>query len=391
MDGEQVPTPAPACQDDSAARSSVVSQGTPASTAAASRFAFVDALRGIAALCIVLFHIWWYEPRPRAALETAHWTIEEAMRRTRGGVQILLVISGFVIAYTMRRTWFNLPEARSFLARRVVRLVPAYWVALGFVVLIDAICRQYLDLPPPNDGRLTVLRAVTHMTFLQDVFRQEALGAGYWTLCIEMQFYIVSILGWGLAQRLFPRPVKDEPRPSMWGLLCVFAPPAFMSLFYWRAMDSTDQWVIRFLWMFFLGMSTWWALDRSIPISAYAMIVLVGALHLYYVSTWRYQNSVALTTALAIFVAGYFDRLHVWLNWGPLQHLGRISYSVYLIHFPVCHLLTHAGWKWFGDEPTPAQAEMILLAALPLSLLAGQLLYVLVETPSARWSAKMKK
>src|SRR6478752_7139731 len=66
------------------------------------RFAFVDGLRGLAALAIVIFHIRWYELEPRAAVSDAMWIIDAALLRARGGVQILLVISGFVIAYTLR-------------------------------------------------------------------------------------------------------------------------------------------------------------------------------------------------------------------------------------------------------------------------------------------------
>ena len=372
--------------------------GSPGGGKASARFAFVDGLRGMAALSIVVFHIWWYEPTPRRALEHAHWIVDEALMRARGGVQILLVVSGFVIAYTLRKTWFTPDEVFSFIGRRLVRLVPAYWVAISVVIVVDALCQSFWDLPSPFDGRPSFLRAAAHMAFLQDIVGHESLGAGMWTLCIEMQFYFVAILGWGLAQRLFPRPVANEPQPADWGLIAIFAPFAIASLLHWRSMDGTDPWVTHFLWMFFLGMSTWWALDRTLPLAAYALVISIAVVDLMLCNTetwvnaeWRYWNAVALATTLAIFTAGCRQRLHVWLNWRPLQYLGQISYSLYLIHFPICHLVTSAGWKICGDSPTPLQARVILLAAVPASLLAGHVLYRLVEAPSARWAARMKR
>lgn len=356
----------------------------------AARFAFVDGLRGIAALSIVIFHIWWYEPAPRAAYRATHWIVDETLLRTKGGVQILLVISGFVIAYTLRKTWFSIAEVNSFLIRRLVRLVPAYWVALGVVIVLDYLCRNAWDLPPPFEGGVSFLRTTAHMAFLQDVFAQEALSAGVWTLCIEMQFYIVAIFGWGIAQRFFERPNPSEPSPSIWGLIFVFAPSAFISLLHWRTLDSTDPWVIHFLWMFFLGMITWWTLDRTLPHELFVFVVAIASVELLFDAEWRYLNAVALCTALAIYIAGRFDKLSVWLNWSPLQYLGRISYSLYLIHFPVCHLLTEAGWKWFSYSPTSLQAGAILMSAVPASVLAGQVLYSFVEAPSAAWAAKLK-
>ncbi|WP_157605340.1 acyltransferase family protein [Schlesneria paludicola] len=355
-----------------------------------ARFAFVDGLRGFAALAIVVFHIWWYEPDPQPALESAHWVIDATFLRVRGGVQVLLVISGFVIAYTLRRTWVTPAEVFSFIGRRLIRLVPTYWVAIASVILVDAICRNALGLSSPFEGEVTVSRVSAHMTFLQDVFGHDPLGAGMWTLCIEMQFYFVAVLGLGFAQRIMPRSSTNDPRPSAAGLMLVFAPVALISLFHWRSMESTDVWVTHFLWMFFLGMTTWWSLEKTLPRPVFAATVGVALVELYFDAEWRYENTVALATALSIFVAGRRDKLGVWLNWPWLQHIGKISYSLYLIHFPVCHLLMATGWNWYGNDPTSVQAMMVMAAAFFASLVAGHLLYVLVESPSARWAAKTK-
>jgi peptidoglycan/LPS O-acetylase OafA/YrhL len=373
---------------------SAPSAASPTSSAKASpaaRFAFVDGLRGIAAISIVIFHVWLYEPAPFPTLEHTPWLLEEAFRRTRGGVQILLVISGFVIAYTLRRTWFSIGEMFSFLLRRLVRLAPAYWLAIAFVILVDAFCHMMGDLPRPFEDRLSVPRVVAHMTFLQDVAGHQAFSAGIWTLCIEMQFYFVAVLTWGLAQRLFPRPNKDDPQPSALSLLVLFAPAAVFSLVYWRPLESTEPYVIHFLWMFFLGMATWWTLDGVFPKWAYAIIILIAEAELMINSEWWFQNTTSLETALLIYLGGRLNQLHRWLSGPTLQYLGRISYSLYLIHFPVSHLVVSLGWKWCQDDPSPLIATFILLSAVLLSILAGQVLYVLVEEPSARLSARLKK
>ena len=367
------------------------------------------------ALAIAVFHIWWYEPAPYPALESAHWIFDEAFLKIRAGVQVLLVISGFVIAYTLRNTWVTPVEILSFAARRLVRLVPTYWVTIAFVILVDAACRNFLGLASPVDGHLSPLRISAHLAFLQDIFGHDALSAGMWTICIEMQFYLVAIIGWGVAQHAFRRPVMNEPRPSTLAILIVFVPVALMSLFYWRTLDSTSPWVIHFAWMFFMGMITWWTLDRTVPVPAYAVIVSIALLDLIFdakcrheiltsltntswgtpmeieIESWRYENSVVLATALAIFLAGRRQSLHSWLNWRWLQYLGRISYSLYLIHFSVCHIVTTAGWKYFGNSPTSVQAAIILFFSLIASLLAAHILYVFVEAPSVSWAAKMKR
>jgi len=362
------------------------------------RFVFVDGLRGLAALTIVVFHIWCYEPAPYPAFEDSHWIVNLAFRRMRVAVQVLLVISGFVVAYTLRKTWVSPREIFWFLGRRIVRLIPPYWVTIGVIILVDILCQRIWNLTSPFDGPLSLRRVSAHLTLMQDVLGHEALSAGIWTICIEMQFYVVAVLAWGVAQRIAPRPVTNEPRPSVWGLLAVFVPAAFASLFYWRPDEATSPYVIHFLWMFFLGMVTWWTLDRTVPTFIFVAIIAVGVVELRFSfeelrfqNEWWIYNTVALTTAVAIFAAGRLNRMQVWLNWRWLQYLGRISYSPYLIHFPVCHLIMSAGWKWFNETPSPVQADAILLASLLASILAAHFVYMFVETPANRWAANLKR
>ena len=367
----------------------------------AVRFAFVDGLRGLSALAIVVFHLWWYEPAPFPLGESVNWLTHTALLRMRGGVQVLLVISGFVIAYTLRKTWVTPREVLSFLARRVVRLVPAYWVAIGFALLVDLLCRTVFKLPSPCDAPPSLPRVAAHLVFLQDVLGFSSLSAGLWTVCIEMQFYVVAILGWGLSQRLTTRSDIGHPQPRVAALLAVFATPALVSLCYWQRLESTEPWVTHYLWKFFLGMVTWWTLDRKVPLWVFVSVVTIAVGHLVFELTldtlfeWEFEipsaNAIAITTAIAIFIAGRRERLHVWLNWPWLQHLSRISYSLYLIHFPVCHLLTTAGWRACHGGPTPVQAVALFGASCAASLLAAHVLYVWVEAPSMTWAARMKR
>ncbi len=367
----------------------------------AVRFAFVDGLRGLAALCVVVFHTWLYEPSPRALLVDAHRLFDEAFWRLKFGVNLLLVVSGFVIAFTLRNTWVTPRECLSFVSRRIVRLVPAYWFAIGFAVLTGILCRDWLQLEPPVEGEVSLPRVLAHLGFVQDVLGYGSLSAGLWTVCIEMQFYVVAVLGWGAAQYLVPRPDKDQPRPAVAALLLVFAPLAIGSLVGCYRQESTEIWVIYYLWRFVLGMSVWWTLDRTIPVSIFAIVVAIAAGQLVYefgfdpLFDWNSglpsANCVSLATALAIYFAGRTERLHLWLNWRWLQFVGRISYSLYLIHFPVIHVLTHLGWKWCGNTPTTIQAAGIMGSSIAASLLAGYWLHVLVEAPSFRWATKLKR
>ncbi|MFN3570796.1 MAG: acyltransferase family protein, partial [Polaromonas sp.] len=72
-----------------------------------------------------------------------------------------------------------------------------------------------------------------------------------------------------------------------------------------------------------------------------------------------------------------------WLQQAWMLRLGQISYSVFLIHFPVC-LLVNAVVNHFWPAHLLANA-LGLLTAFGLSLLAGEAMYRAVESPGARW------
>ena len=360
----------------------------------AARFAFVDGLRGLAALGIALYHTWRYEPAlttdplTYASNDFVPAAIDWMLLRTWVGVQFLLVVSGFVIAFTLRNTWVTPREALSFVGRRIIRLWPPYAVTILFVLLLHAACVTWWGVRSPFQESLTFARVAAHLVFLQDVLEQTPLSAAIWTVCIEMQFYVVSVIGWGVAQRLRIRSGVQQPRASACGVMLVFAPLALAALLVWNRQDSTEPWVIHFLSSFFLGMVTWWALDRTVPKWVFAATVAVVAGHL--AVQWKAENALALAATLAIYLAGRTNHFHDWLNWRWLQYLGLISYSLYLIHYPVGHFVMWLGWHWCDHAPTPAQATLILFACFVASLVAGHLLYACVEAPSGRWSTWLK-
>jgi peptidoglycan/LPS O-acetylase OafA/YrhL len=77
------------------------------------------------------------------------------------------------------------------------------------------------------------------------------------------------------------------------------------------------------------------------------------------------------------------------LRW--LQYLAKISYSLYLIHYPVSHVLTWFGWQCFDNSPTPLQGTLILTGCLVVSIAAAHVLYMTVERPSVRLADRLKR
>src|SRR5262245_44222872 len=93
------------------------------------RFVFIDGLRGIAALSVVLYHF-----NEAVIRQSARWVphvVEAVLHRGFLGVEIFFVISGFVIAFSVRDGNYTPGYLFRFCLRRSIRLDPPYWATIA--------------------------------------------------------------------------------------------------------------------------------------------------------------------------------------------------------------------------------------------------------------------
>src|SRR6478736_1269037 len=95
------------------------------------RLSGLDGLRGLAALAVVCLHVWMYTEAHRAGRSDL---VDAVVGEFRVAVGLFFVLSGFLLA----RPWIAaargerpMPSLGRFALRRIARVVPAYWLALG--------------------------------------------------------------------------------------------------------------------------------------------------------------------------------------------------------------------------------------------------------------------
>lgn len=374
------------------------------------RSTFIDALRGIAALGVACYHITRYEPGGQPSRELIPRFVLAGFDHAWIGVQIFFVISGFVIAYSLREARVTPGYFANYALRRSVRLDPPYWTTIVFVLLLHALLHLHLgfesplDVPSKLEPELSASLVASHLVYLQNILGYDNLSAGFWTLCIEVQFYILYVTGLGIAQRAgLAIAQRASPRHTGTWLLVVFLPAALLSLFEWtrtagaQSVYDNDMWIIRFFCMFFLGAAALWTLEGWIPAALFWLYV-VAVVGRIVMQAWfeglsddlTVGLSAALAAGLAIYLTGRLGKLGSWFGAPILQYLGRISYSLYLIHFPISYVVMLLGYEVRGT-PGPAEAIVWLGLALAASLAAAHVLYVLVEAPSVRLAARLKR
>jgi peptidoglycan/LPS O-acetylase OafA/YrhL len=144
----------------------------------------LDGLRALAALSVLCFHAIQLT-HDRLLIAGADLSFLAFYLQT--GVHLFFILSGFLLFLPYARAMLDgrpLPSARRFYQRRALRIIPAYWVCMGILILVAL--PSYLSLVGLKD-------VVYHVTLLHDdsyLFSRSIEGP-FWTLAVEAQFYMV--------------------------------------------------------------------------------------------------------------------------------------------------------------------------------------------------------
>jgi acetyltransferase len=153
----------------------------------------LDGLRGLAALAVVVLHVWMYTDANRAGRPDL---VDAVVGEMRVAVGLFFVLSGFLLA----RPWIAaargerpMPDVRRFAVQRIARVGPAYWVALAGAFLL---------FRGTGHGREAGAAALpVFALFLENMSSatRGTLDPPMWSLGIEVAFYaLLPLVGWGM-------------------------------------------------------------------------------------------------------------------------------------------------------------------------------------------------
>lgn len=336
------------------------------------RFGYIDALRGLAAAAVMVYHFGTGALQPLLA-RALPGPLVRAFSQGWLGVHVFFVLSGFVIAYAIGRHAVTPKAAALFALRRQVRLDPPYWASLALSCAVPWMLHWQHPQRPPGPGLHDV---GLHVLYLQELMHVRPIQPVYWTLCIEVQFYLVFVLSLAALRRA-PQAVVPWllAASGLWGL---------QQTVHWHFLGG---WFIPFWHLFALGAATWWCLDGRFP--AWAVVAwsawefAQGRMH------HRLEPQVGALVALSILAAGRAQKLDAWLSYRPLVFLGKVSYGVYLLHpFVGAQVRWHLGPAL--DPTTPWGAVRLFVTASACAIFAAWALHVTVEQRALAWASRIK-
>jgi peptidoglycan/LPS O-acetylase OafA/YrhL len=355
------------------------------------RVAGLDGIRGLAALYVVLYHIflraWPGYPGASHAPFWAAW-----MSYGRGAVALFIVLSGFSLGLGPARSGWRLASIVTYARRRAWRILPPYWAALGFSLVMTWYVLAQPGWAVPN-GKSVVVYGL----LVQDVFAAGSPNRAFWSIAIEAQLYVLLPLLLLLVRRV--------SAPAMAALVAAIVVTVgllgpHVALMNTALVKFTPDLAVLFaVGLLAAGIVTAGERTRSRPWAGYALAAAVPAIVLMAVkgSVWSYFNpfwlDLAWTPAIGCFltaVATSRPRFVVrFLNSRMPRSLGSCSYSLYLTHAPIVIAVSYG--LVLGRVATGTPTFFVLAAILlPVTVCFARLFAGAFELPFQRhrgWTA----
>lgn len=337
----------------------------------------VDVIKVVASQLIIWHHLAFYGPMSDVVYPHAPQMIDWLYDNARIAVQAFLVIGGFLAARSLvpslEAVWTDIRRLNVFslIWRRYVRLARPYLAALLIAMVAAALARQLIEHPaiPQMPSHQQI---VAHIFLLQDLVDVEALSAGVWYVAIDFQLYALLVLVLWFSSRMAD--TTGMPASHLVLGMCLGLTGA--SLLWLNRNPGLDEWAPYFFGAYGLGILAQWISQhpRKGRWVALLAVLVLAALAL----EWRSRTLVAGLIALLLILSVDGRLPPRWLDNKPVAALGKISYSVFLIHYPVCLAVGAVVYRLW---PSSVAINFLgMFAAWLLSLGAGFILYQTVES-----------
>src|SRR5215471_9722140 len=359
----------------------------------AGRVVGLDGIRGLAALFVVLNHIFeraWPGYRAYHAPFWAAW-----MLYGRAAVAIFIALSGCSLGLGPARSGWRLKSIATYAHRRAWRILPPYWAALGFSLVMTWYVLAQPGWPLPNGKSVAV-----YGSLVQDAFSQGRNGGfwsagspnrAFWSIAIEVQLYVLLPLLLLLVRRVSAR--------AMVGLVAAIVVTIGLLGPHVALMNSAlvkftpDLAVLFAVGLLAAGIVTAGEQTRSRPWAGYALAATVPVIALMAVkgSTWSNANLFWLDLAWAPAIGCFLTAIATsrprpvvrFLDGRLPRSLGACSYSLYLTHAPIVIAVSYG--LVLGRVATGTPTFFVLAAILlPVTVCFARLFAAVFELPFQR-------
>lgn len=328
----------------------------------------LNALRGPAALLVVMYHV-----RQIALRDLASAGPFELWSFGHAGVDLFFVISGLVIYLVHRRDVGHPGETRRFLARRVVRVYPPLWIVTT-LVLVAALTVSHAVRPEKMD-----VWFVVRSYLLIPIRGALPLLPPAWTLSHEMKFYLLFAMAIACPARVW--------RPVVAGVVIASVAVGALQLAGYTVAFPLDFIASPYNIEFAAGVAIGTVVLRSRLAGAQVVGVAGAILWIIAAAHDAPANApdaaevarFAVGSALVVLAVAARDLARPTFHAPLLRLLGDASYAIYLVHLPVIIAAIRV-LRAYNVPPTLAPLSAVAVVAT----VAGIAFHLVIERPLTR-------
>jgi peptidoglycan/LPS O-acetylase OafA/YrhL len=347
----------------------------------------LDGVRGLAALFVLLHHCWLMSFPGYPANSGPAWT--GFLVYGHIAVVVFIVLSGFSLGVAPARHDWHLDSLRRYAFRRAWRILPPYWPALLFSLVI-----AWTLGPQPASGPPTAESVVVYGLLLQDAITAPTPNGTFWSIAIEAQLYLLL--------PLLLLVIRRAGAAVMVGAVLVVVRAVGILAPNVAIVETLMRFTPQFAVGFALGVAAagvlrtgarqlpwhWLALGAALPV----LVVITVKGSVWTVGHYFWVD-LAIIPSIALLLAGIATGrpapLVRFLELRPIRGLGSFSYSIYLIHAPIIVALAR---RVVQPQVTHGVPSFLVTLAIgvPTALIAARLFAAVFELPFQRnksWDA----
>jgi peptidoglycan/LPS O-acetylase OafA/YrhL len=320
----------------------------------------IDLLRFFAALSVVIFHYTFRGYAADSLSVIAYPSLASFTKYSYLGVELFFMISGFVILMTAANG-----SLRRFLISRIVRLYPAFWACctLTFLVIITFGDYRY---------SVSLRQYLINMTMLSEFVGVASIDGVYWSLFVEMRFYIlVSVL------LLAGKIQHTQFFLMLWWLISV----ALEVFPIWRLRHLL---IVNYSAYFIAGASFFLIWSQGITVARISLLILAWGLAIFesinalpefekhYNTTMNHTAIVGIVSCFFIIMLLVSIRKTGFWGRSSCVLLGSLTYPVYLLH-------QNIGFIIFNTVAFTINPYLLLIATLLTVIGLAYLVHIIFE------------
>ncbi len=341
---------------------------------------FIDALRGVAILMVIITHV-------NPATPDVSSLVSSLCSYGRMGVQLFFVLSAFTLCLTYAGRASDPHSIRKFYVRRYLRIAPMYYVGILFYTGLVIVERSMENIGYAN--------VAWHFTLLHGL-NMEAFNnvvPGGWSIGVEFLFYLIFPFIFRLVDGSI-RSIGIALTLSILVSLSLYFYLAFYiklnvnaySLGYWNFVNQLPVFIVGFLLYFHFSRSH---RDRSPIILTSVFLGFTGiSLLLYALKPIASTVFIPVASAISFYALALLFSRYEFLPNKVLQAIGKVSFSMYLIHFVVIDVVASFGFNFLVPD---AQLLFNYLIVTATTYLIAKVTYRYIEANGINAAKKITR